>query len=140
MDTYKTLEEAREAKKEVATYIVEIEHVNNGRCFAGCKVNAEALRAAIAKGHAEIKAVYAGHLVHEIKIEHRCERCGTKVTDAAYNQMEKMNFGGKKVAVKAYYCDKCAELLNAIGKGEYTAMQERAATVAGYEPTTKIDY
>jgi len=71
----------------------------------------------------------------------RCDRCGAHVdTDSAYHQEEWARLGVSKVKVRAYYCDPCARLLRAIGAGERTAMQERAARVPSYEPETKADF
>ena len=49
-----------------------------------------------------------------------CQRCGKKIDKrTAHNQRE-----GK---FDTYYCNDCATLLNNIGKGEATAMEERKA-------------
>ena len=67
-----------------------------------------------------------------------CERCGTKVDSrTAYSQLEWSRFGGKKVRVKAHYCDSCRKVLQAVGMGEISAMEEKAAEVPSYEPTHK---
>ena len=70
----------------------------------------------------------------------RCERCGEKVDSrTAYSQLEWARFGGKKVQVKAHYCEGCRRTLQAVGVGEVSAMEERAANVPGHEPETKQD-
>jgi len=78
--------------------------------------------------------------MEEADYQTHCERCG-QVLDirTAKNQKEWMRHGGSKVQVIAYYCDGCHALLTTIGKGEWTPMQERAAYVPSYEPTTKND-
>lgn len=69
-----------------------------------------------------------------------CERCGEKIdTRTAYSQLEWSRFSGKKVQVKAHYCNGCRRTLQAVGMGEQSAMDDRAATVQSYEPTTKQD-
>jgi Zn finger protein HypA/HybF involved in hydrogenase expression len=75
--------------------------------------------------------------VEEVDHMVRCERCGKTINSrTAYKQLE--DWQGKKVIT--YYCNSCKELLTSIGKGEYTAMQDRASQVNGYEPTNKEDY
>ena len=69
-----------------------------------------------------------------------CERCGTKVDSrTAYSQLEWARFSGKKVQVKAYYCEGCRRTLQAVGMGEKSAVEGRAADVPSYEPDTKQD-
>ena len=66
-----------------------------------------------------------------------CERCGDTVDSrTAYSQLEWSRFGGKKVRVKAHYCEGCRRTLQAVGMGEVSAMEERETTVPSYEPTT----
>jgi len=70
----------------------------------------------------------------------RCERCGAKIdTRKAYRQREHGRLGGSVVPVIAYYCDDCRNVLHAVGAGEYTAMQERAAEMPDMTPATKED-
>ncbi len=67
-----------------------------------------------------------------------CERCGTKVDSrTAYSQLEWSRFGGKKVQVQAHYCESCRKVLQQVGIGEVTAMEDRAAEAPSYEPTHK---
>jgi len=69
-----------------------------------------------------------------------CDRCGVKVDSrAVYSQLEKTRFGGKIVPVKAHYCKACHGVLSAVGAGEHTALDERAADIPSFEPTTKTD-
>lgn len=76
--------------------------------------------------------------MEESDYQGRCERCGDKLdTRKAYSQLEWTRFGGKKVQVKSCYCDGCRRVLQQVGIGEQTAMEERAADVPSYEPTNK---
>jgi len=70
----------------------------------------------------------------------RCDRCGAKIdTRTAYMQQERASFGGKTVPVAAYYCDTCHTVLAAVGKGEHTALKDRAADRPDNTPYTKQD-
>jgi hypothetical protein len=69
-----------------------------------------------------------------------CERCGKEVTKSDYHQLEWFRAGGLKAKVETYYCKGCAHLLQSIGAGEHTEMQERSGHVPSYEPTYKSDY
>lgn len=70
----------------------------------------------------------------------RCDRCGAKIdTRTAYMQQERASFGGKTVPVAAYYCTACHTVLDAVGKGEHTALQDRAADRPDNTPHTKQD-
>ena len=76
--------------------------------------------------------------LEEADYQGHCERCGTKVDSrTAYSQLEWSRFGGKKVQVKAHYCESCRKVLQSVGMGEVSAMKERAAEVPSYEPTHK---
>lgn len=66
----------------------------------------------------------------------RCERCGQVVdTTTAYHQTERSPWG----KVIAYYCDSCRSLLQTIGMGELSAMEERAIERPDLTPETKED-
>jgi len=70
----------------------------------------------------------------------RCDRCGATIdTRTAYMQQERGHYAGKTVTVAAYYCDSCHTLLTAIGKGEHTALEDRAADNPDNTPYTKQD-
>lgn len=70
----------------------------------------------------------------------KCERCGSSLdTRKAYYQKEWSRFGGKKVQVVAHYCDKCSRVLQQVGIGEKSAIEERAASITSYEPANKQD-
>jgi len=70
----------------------------------------------------------------------KCERCGKTIDSrTSYSQKEWTRFSGQKVQVKAHYCESCKQVLQAVGKGEHTAMQDRAEQATGYEPHTKED-
>jgi hypothetical protein len=154
MDTYKTLDQARQAKGSIAQYILEIEHRDNGCCYIGCKINAQIMRGCLArKPMPEIVRVISEHDPRtdeqvekendKIRADHNahltCERCGCHVDPSAYHQTETANFGGQSVKVAAYYCNSCRQLLTQIGAGEYTAMQERANETPDNTPQTKED-
>ena len=150
MTTHTTIEAARSAAKDLALRnIIEIEHATAGHCYIVTKCPMQILATALrAKPMAEIKRLVADHEVltpAEQKAEREqflrdhseCERCGAKVDgNTAYSQKER--FAGNVVTV--YYCETCRGLLQAIGAGEYTAMQERAATRYSREPETKGDF
>ena len=141
MKTYKTKEEARETKANGAITIVEIEHTTEGHCYIGVKASFDVFKQAIeAKGHPEIGSIIAGHDIFEaIQAVHHCDRCGAIVSGAAYQQQEWTRFGGQRVKVIARYCQGCADTMMAIGVGEYSVMQERAANIPSYEPVGKED-
>lgn len=62
----------------------------------------------------------------------RCERCGAPVDSRNdYHQMER--------GMHAYYCAHCAQVLNAIGQGEITAMDERRCERHDNSPAYKAD-
>ena len=155
MRTYKTLDEARAgAETPRVVCVAEIEHATEGCCFVrlicGYEHFARVLKATplpeivrLVAEHdvrtPEQKAAYLARI--EAENPCRCDRCGVKVDRAtAYSQDEWARFGGKRVKVKAFYCDDCSRLLRAIGAGEYSAMRERAAAVPSYEPETYEDY
>jgi len=70
----------------------------------------------------------------------RCERCGRQIDSrTAYKQEETDYIGASKVKVIAYYCDHCRQLLNNIGAGEYTALEERASADQDNTPYYKED-
>ena len=78
--------------------------------------------------------------MEEVDYMGQCNRCGEKIDSrTAYSQLEWSRFGGKKVQVKTHYCDGCRLTLQAVGMGEKSAMEERAAAVQSYEPETKKD-
>lgn len=69
-----------------------------------------------------------------------CERCGAKVDSrTAYSQLEWTRIGGKKVRVKTHYCESCRKVLQAVGMGEKSAMEERSASTPSRELETKQD-
>lgn len=69
-----------------------------------------------------------------------CDRCGAKIdTRTAYSQRERTHYCGKTVPVAAYYCDACHTVLSAVGKGEHTALEDRAADMPDNTPYTKQD-
>jgi len=65
-----------------------------------------------------------------------CDRCGDAVSDNAYSQTERGRLG----PVTAYYCDACRNVLQAVGAGEYTAMDERRGYSDGYDGGIEHDY
>jgi hypothetical protein len=76
--------------------------------------------------------------MEESDYQGRCERCTEKLdTRKAYGQMEWTRFGGKKVRVMAHYCDSCRRVLAAVGQGEITELQQRAAEVPSIERAYK---
>jgi hypothetical protein len=155
MDTYKTLDQARAAKGEAlkaiyGSYILCIEHKDNGVCYIGSKVNAQIMRGCLArKPMPEIIRVISEHdprtdeqqaadkakILAEAAANRKCERCGCHVSGDAYHQTERSPWG----PVTAYYCDSCRQLLTQIGAGEHTAMQERAGDRPDNTPYTKED-
>lgn len=159
MDTYKTLDKARTAKGEAlkaiyGSYILCIEHRDNGICYIASKVNAQIMRGCLArKPMPEIIRVISEHdprtdeqqaadkarILAEAAANRKCERCGCHVSGDAYYQTERANFCGQTVKVVAYYCDSCHQLLTQIGAGEHTAMQERAGDRPDNTPYTKED-
>lgn len=78
--------------------------------------------------------------MEESDYQGRCERCGEKLdTRSAYSQKEWSRFGGKKIQVTTHYCTGCHKTLEAVGQGEVTDLEHRAAEVPSCEPTTKQD-
>jgi len=142
MNTHQTIAEAREANIETgAVAIAEIEHVTIGHCYIGIKANFDTFQRAMrSKGHPEITAIIAGHDIRASQpIVRHCDRCGAVVPETAYHQQEWTRFGGQKVRVTAWYCEGCRQVLQSIGQGEYSAMQERANDIPSYEPAYKAD-
>lgn len=138
MKTYKTLAEAREAKTPEIMTIIEIEHTADGICYICAKCTIEVLRNALTrKPMPEIVRLIAEHSVRtdqeitELEQEiadYHCRRCGEKVDKStAYCQREWGMLGDSKVQVNAYYCDRCRDLLQAIGAGESSEMNQRKA-------------
>jgi len=77
------------------------------------------------EGYAEHKSAAEAKLAAEIVAARKCNRCGKHVEVTAYSQDEPVSFGGSRVMVATYYCDDCRRLLQTVGAGEYTAMDER---------------
>lgn len=48
-----------------------------------------------------------------------CDRCGIKID-------ERTAYGQKEGKFTSYYCNNCKKLLQTIGRGEYSAIEERA--------------
>lgn len=159
MVIHKTLQDARAAASTASPHdavcVIEIEHAVEGRVFVNCRCRSKQLEAAMvqkAETLRDIVRVIAEHSLKTpeqeaalreecLRTEIHCERCGCHVDgNTCYHQQEWARFGGRKVRVEAYYCDRCAALLRTIGAGEYTAMQERADDVPSYEPETKSDF
>lgn len=153
MQTYSTLSAARQAADSQTTAIIEIDHAEHGRCYIRVRCPMATLAKALeSKPMPEIKRLVAEHSVkteeqieaerqHILQHECRCERCRMHVDGrTAYSQQEWTRFGGQRVKVAAYYCDACKALLQAIGAGEYTAMQERAGEVEPHEHAHKQDW
>ena len=151
METHKTLESARAAAKANSEirFVLEIDHIGEGRCFIGVKAPMAALKIALdRKPMAEIKRLVAEHAIQtaeEIKSASetalrdrtKCERCGNKIDgNIAYSQKERYI----RHTVTAWYCDSCRGLLANIGMGEFDGLQERASAGGSREPYTKEDY
>lgn len=90
-------------------------------------------------GYVEHEAAYQAKLQAQADAERKCNRCGKHVTKDAYHQMEWYRAGGLKAKVPTYYCDGCTRLLQSIGAGEHTDMEDRAAHVPSSEPQYKGD-
>jgi ribosomal protein L37E len=68
----------------------------------------------------------------------RCDRCGEMVdTRIAKTNEECRRFGGIKTKLRIPYCNSCYNLLNTIGMGEHTELEERSSSVPAYEKTNK---
>lgn len=89
-------------------------------------------------GHGTLIA--AREYVPALPTHTRCARCNASVeTATAYNQQEWARLGAGRVKMTSYYCSSCASMLQAIGMGETSAMDERATAVPVLEPATKED-
>ncbi len=152
MTTYPTLDAARADAKPGALRIIEIDHVAAGRCYIQISGLMATLEAALRyKPMPEIARLVAEHDIktaEQIKaaIERdkrnncHCERCSVKIDgNHAYHQQEWRRIGSDKVKATIYYCKECATLLRAVGAGEASEMQQRAADVPSYEPAGKDD-
>ena len=114
----------------------KVDHMNDKMFVAANKAMAAAGRGQFVS-YRNIDAVVE---MEESDYIGRCERCGEKVdTRTAHKQLEWAKFNGKKVQVEACYCDGCLRTLNAVGMGEKSAMEERAANIQGCEHGTKQD-
>ena len=79
-------------------------------------------------------------MVEDSDYQVRCERCGRQIDSrTAYRQQETDYLGASKIKVTAYYCEHCRQLLNNIGAGEYTALEERASADQDNTPYYKED-
>ena len=114
----------------------KVDYMNDAMLKAANKAMTAAGRGQIVS-YRNIDAVFE---MEESDYQGRCERCGERIdTRKAYKQLEWSRFGGKKVRVEACYCEGCRRTLSAVGMGEKSAMEERAANAEGYEPETKQD-
>lgn len=143
MRTWTSKESAEKERQDGAVNIIAIDHATQGRVYIQSRSTMAVLQAALdRKPIPEIVKLVAEYPLPaptpEV-VEHHCDRCGKIVPETAYHQTEWTRFGVSKVKVIAYYCVSCAQLLHAVGAGEQTAMQDRAANVPSYEPTTKED-
>lgn len=158
MNTFSTLAAARQyaRTKPAAVRILEIDHKTAGRCYIAVATTLDGFQRAIdrkpvaevirlvAEHHiktdverAEEEAAAKAQVAHDLKHNTRCDRCRAPVDGTAcYAQIE-WYLGSK---VTAYYCDACRTLLGAIGAGEHTALQERAAERPSMDPETKPDF
>lgn len=160
MQTHTTLNDARDAARGDSSIkaIAEIDHATNGRCYIKLKCTVDQLRNVLAdprnKQLPELTRIVDEHDVltsdersaadaseeakrRAARANCKCDRCGTAVDgNTCYSQKEWARLGGARVQINAYYCADCAKLLNAIGAGERTEMQERAAFVPSSEPYT----
>lgn len=125
--------------------IIEFVHSTDGTRFLACKGGLRALASALSrKPMPEITRLVAEHALSPLSSsqcsEHlNCRRCGVSVDSDAYRQQEWASVGGAKICVDTYYCESCRRLLSAIGDGEYTDLQARAAHVPSSDPYTKSD-
>lgn len=155
MTTHATLEEARQAAYVTIRTIVEIEHEERGRCYIKVKSTLAQLQDAIRRSGKSIPGIVRYIAEHPVmtaeQIEAarvaylrdntRCERCATQIDgNTAYSQWEHSRLGGQRTRVIAHYCDSCKALLKAVGAGERSWMEERAADVPSAEPYTKQDW
>jgi hypothetical protein len=143
MKTRRTLEEAREmAKTANALTVLEIEHETEGRCYIAARAYRSVVDRYLAEGKLPgVTRIIADYPVTEPVVEPtRCDRCDAVVDPAtAYSQQQTTRCGSSKVKYTAHYCDDCARLLQAVGMGEHTAMQERASAQPDMTPETKAD-
>lgn len=89
---------------------------------------------------AAIKATLAAERDAYLATETRCDRCGCHVDGrSCYRQAQWTRLGGSRIKATAYYCSSCAGLLQTIGRGELSAMDERAADRPDMTPDSKQD-
>lgn len=89
---------------------------------------------------AAIEAELAAERDRHLAADTRCDRCGSHVDGrTCYRQQEWTSLGGSRVKATAYYCAACSSLLQTIGRGERSAMQERSAERSDLTPETKED-
>ena len=93
---------------------------------SGKGITAEAI-STIKANKTEIIAILNSQKINP-KHQETCTRCNANVDTETASWQWEMDHGRR---VKAYYCQYCSALLNQIGTGERTAMQDRAA---GYSP------
>ena len=151
METYASLGEARKAAAQRTDVhaIIEIEHATEGACYICARGPMARLRMALAdqpmpeiarlisEHKPKSEAEYAAERERHLRDDCRCERCGARVDGStAYSQVERSRWG----EVTAWYCEACRQLLQAVGAGEYSAMDERAAAGEPVERETKADY
>lgn len=151
MTTYPTIDAARAAAGQERRWILEVELEGGERAYVVSLVPLDALRrrvAASGKSVSGVRRLVAEHPARTpereaaerreaLRTHTRCERCGVAVDgNTAYSQPEWTRVGGQRVRVVAHYCEGCRTLLGAIGAGERTAMQERAAHQPSTDPDT----
>lgn len=143
MRTWTSKEAAEKERLDGVVSIIAIDHATQELVYIQSRATMAVLQAALdRKPMQEIVKLVAEYPLPAREpqaVEHHCDSCGKVVPATAYHQQELTRFGGSKVKVMAYYCTDCAQLLHAVGAGEQTAMQDRAANVPSYEPTTKED-
>ena len=142
MKTWESREAAIADRQEGAVCVIEIEHATQGRVYIQGRAPMASLAAALNRKPMldiiRLVSEYSFPATPEVA-ENHCDRCGVTVPKTAYNQQEWTRFGSQRVRVTAYYCIDCARVMHAVGAGEHSDIQDRAANVPSYEPTTKED-
>jgi len=130
MTIHQTLEEARQATDSRIRAIIEIEHVEHGRCYVKTLGTLAQLQDAVRRsgqalpGVVRMVAEHAVKAPEQIEAERaahlrdntRCERCGTKVDgNTAYSRQEWIRRSGQRIRVIAHYCESCRVVLQAWG-------------------------
>ena len=115
MNTYQTLEAAREAAPVDAQRILKIEHATEGKCFIAAKAPVKIVKRFMAEGHLpEIKTVYEEYSMAApapVSYDPHCYTCRAELDPAtAKSGKVTMHLRSAKMEVTVHYCSHCVRM------------------------------